>query len=336
MALAFVPSDAVMLAVQAGVVAGPRRPPEIAWIRRLSGPAWALIPIGSIVGVIFAIRFASGTATGLTWLALVAVPVLAACALGFAGHGGRWWLSGAAVGLFALAWASKSTLWGQGAATLLSALSCVTLGWLLAAVTPPRWLKLGILAMCAADVWLVLSDLLQTPNNTLTVAAPLPHSGLHLPQLQSEQFGAVLFGYGDLFVAGLLGGVLAREGRTQWPIALLTLVLAGAFDLLFFVLNELPATVPVAAALIVSEVWVWMARRRRGPPRVVAAGAAGVAGGAGAAGAGSAAGAASVAAQCCSSPVAAGGRDSSASDVIASLPREASSSTSVASSGDLE
>src|ERR1700742_1157013 len=234
MALTFVPSDAVMLAVQAGVVAAPRRPPEIGWIRRLSGPVWAIIPIASIVGVIFAIRFVSGTATGLTWL-----------------------------GLFALAWASKSRLWGQGAATLLSALSCVTLGWLLAAVAPPKWLKLGILAMCAADVWLVASDLLQTPNATLTAAVPLPHSGLHLPQLQSEQFGSVLIGYRDLFVAGLLGGVLAREGRKQWPMALLTLFLAGLFDLLFFVLNELPATVPVAAALIVGEVWLWLGRRER-------------------------------------------------------------------------
>ena len=52
MALAFVPSDAVMLAVQAGVIAAPRRPPEIGWIRRLSGPVWAIIPIASIVGVI--------------------------------------------------------------------------------------------------------------------------------------------------------------------------------------------------------------------------------------------------------------------------------------------
>jgi hypothetical protein len=317
MALAFVPSDAVMLAVQAGVVAGSRRPPEIPWIRRLSGPAWALIPIASIIGVIFAIRFMSGTATGLTWLALIAVPILAAVALGWVVHGGRRWLSVVAGGLFALAWVSKATLWGQGAATLLSALSCVTLGWLLAAVTPPRWLKLGILAMCAADVWLVASDLLQTPNATLTVAAPLPHSGLHLPQLQSEQFGSVLFGYGDLFVAGLLGGVLAREGRRQWPVALLTLVLAGAFDLLFFVVAELPATVPVAAAVIVVEVTAVVSRRRRAARgRAVAAAAPGT--------------------QWTSSPVEAGGRDSSASDVIASVPRAASSSTSVASSADRE
>jgi hypothetical protein len=302
MALGFIPSDAAVLAIQAGVVAAPRRPPEIAWIKRLSGPAWALIPIGSIVGVIFAIRYMSGTATGLTWLALIAVPILAAVALGWAAHGARPWLALLAIPLFVLAWASRSTLWGEGAATLLSALSCVTLGWLLAAVTPPGWLKLGIIAMSVADVWLVASDLLQAPNNSLIAAAPLP--GSNLPQLQSELFGNVSLGYGDLFVAGLLGAVIAREGRSQGGMALLTLVLAGAFDLLFFVLNELPATVPVALALIVGEVWVWT-RRRRGR-------------------------------QWGSSPVEAGGRDSSARDVIASLPRAASSSTSVASSADLE
>jgi hypothetical protein len=257
MSLPFIPSDAAMLAVQAGVVAAPRRPPEFPWLKRLSGPGWAAIPIASIIGVIVAIRYASATATGLTYLALVAVPLLAAAGLGWAARGSRPWLALVAVPLFVLAWASRGTLFGQGAATLLSALSCVTLGVLLAAVTPPGWLKLGILAMAAADTWLVLNDLLQAPNATLIAA----HPGGGLPQLQSEVFGSVAMGYGDLFVAGLLGGVLAREGRRQRPVALLTLVVAGLFDLLFFVLNELPATVPVALALIVSELWrLW--RRR--------------------------------------------------------------------------
>ena len=260
MALGFIPSDAAVLVLQASVVAAPRRPPAIPWIQRLSGPAWAVIPIGSIIGVIFAIRYMSGTATGLTWLALIAVPLLAAAALGWAMRGSRPWLALLAVPLFALAWASRTTLWGEGAAALLAALSCVTLGVLLGAVTPPGWMKLGIIAMSAADVWLVLSDLLQAPNNSLIAAAPLPGSGL--PQLQSELFGTVSLGYGDLFVAGLLGAVLAREARRQGSMALLTLVLAGLFDLLFFVLNELPATVPVALALVVGEAWVWRARRR--------------------------------------------------------------------------
>src|SRR5579862_3353307 len=112
MALAFVPSDAAMLALQAGVVAAPRRPPEIPWIKRLSGPAWALIPIASIVGVIFAIRYMSATSTGLTWLALVAVPLLAAAALGWAARGSRPWMALLAVPLFVLAWAARTSLVG--------------------------------------------------------------------------------------------------------------------------------------------------------------------------------------------------------------------------------
>ncbi len=275
MALPFIPSDAAMLAVQAGVVAMPRRPPEAAWLQRISGPVWAIIPIASIIGVVFAIRYVSATATGITYLALLAVPLLAAAALGWGMRGSRPWLSVLAAGLFALAWASRTTLWGEGAATLLSALSCVTLGVLLATVTPPGWLKFGILAMAAADTWLVLTDLLQAPNSALVAAVPLPGSGL--PQLQSELFGSVSMGYGDLFVAGLLGAVLAREGRARGWSALLTFVLAGLFDLLFFVLNELPATVPVALALIVIELWqLWSRRgadglsagRRRSPPAV--------------------------------------------------------------------
>jgi len=260
MALAFIPSDAAVLVLQAGVVLAPRRPPEVGWIRRFRHPAWAVIPIASIVGVIYMIRYASSSATGITWLALIAVPILAAAALGWSSRGARLWLAPIAGGLFALAWASRTTLWGEGATAILEALSCVTLGVLLAAVTPPTWLKLGLVAMSAADVWLVGSDLLQAPNTTLVSAAPLPGSGL--PQLQSVSFGSVSLGYGDLFVAGLLGAVLAREVRSQAPMALLTLVLAGAFDLLFFFVNELPATVPVALALIFGEAWRWRSRRR--------------------------------------------------------------------------
>jgi hypothetical protein len=268
MTLGFVPSDAALLAVQAGVVAAPRRPPELPWLSRLSGPGWAVIPIASIIGVIFAIRYVSDTATGLTYLALVAIPILAAAALGWAARGSRPWLALVAIPLFILAWADRTTLAGQAAATLLSALSCVTLGVLLAAVTPPGWLKLGIIAMAAADSWLVVSDLLQAPNASLVAAAP----GGGLPQLQSELFGSVSMGYGDLFVAAVLGAVLAREGRNQWPMALLTLVLAGAFDLLFFFVGELPATVPVALALIVAEVWRRRDRlRRRGPAKTAVA-----------------------------------------------------------------
>jgi hypothetical protein len=195
--------------VQAAVVAAPRAAPELAVARRLRGPAWALIPLASIVGVIFAIRYVSDTAKGLTYVALVAVPPLAAAALGWAMRGGRRWLVVLAPALFAVAWIFRSALSGEAAGALLDALSCVTLGVLLASVAPSGLLKLGIVAMSAADTWLVVSDLLQAPNATLIAAAPAGG----LPQLQRVVFGSVTLGYGDLFVAGVFGAVLARERR---------------------------------------------------------------------------------------------------------------------------
>jgi hypothetical protein len=260
-ALPFIPSDAGLLALQAAVVAAPRPVPRPAWMERFHGRGWALVPIGSIVVVVFAIRYVSDTATGLTWLALIAVPILAAVALGWAMRGARAPAALLAVPLFLLAWLYKNSLAGEASGALLSALSCVTLGVLLAAVTPPAWLKAGIVLMAVADTWLVISDLLQSPNAVLVAA----HPPAGLPQLQSEIFGTVSMGYGDLFVAGLLGAVLAAQWRRQWQAALLTLAIAAVFDLLFLVISELPATVPVALALIVMEAWERLsaASRRR-------------------------------------------------------------------------
>jgi hypothetical protein len=247
-----------MLALQAGVVAMPRRidPARLERLRRFSGPGWALIPLASIVIVIFAIRYVSDTATGLTYLALIAVPPLAAAALGWAMRDERRVSPAralvsvvAAAGLFVLAWASPGTLVGEGAGALLSALSCVTLGVLLAAVTPALWLKAGIVLMAAADTWLVASDLLQAPNANLIAA----HPAGGLPRLQTELFGSVSMGYGDLFIAAVLGALLANDTRRQRAAAVLTFAIAAVFDLLFLVVSELPATVPVALALLVLE-----------------------------------------------------------------------------------
>jgi hypothetical protein len=117
-------------------------------------------------------------------------------------------------------------------------------------------LKFGIVAMACADVWLIASNQLQAPNNVLAAAKP---SG-GLPQLQSEQFGSITMGYGDLFVAALLGGVFAQRVRVQRLAAALTLAIAAVFDLLFLVFDNLPATVPVALALMITE--LGLARRR--------------------------------------------------------------------------
>lgn len=241
-------SIAILSLLQGAVVALPQTPRRPA-LARLRGRRWAVVPPLSVVAFVFIARAAeSASAQGLTYLALVAVPLLAAAALGWLTRGARPARAVLVVPLFALAWADRGGLAGQGAAVILTALSCVALGAMLAAITPPRWLAAGIIAMAAADTALVVSDLLQRPNNALNAARP----AAGLPRLQTEIFGSAVMGYGDLFIAGALGGLLAATmGRSmQLRGAALTAALALMFDLLFLAVRELPATVPVAAALI--------------------------------------------------------------------------------------
>ena len=237
---------------------------------RLRSRRWAVIPPLSVIAFVFGARAAEhASAQGLTYLALGAVPVLAVLALGWllwdtqAPRWPRWLRALLVVPLFGLAWADRAGLAGEGAALALSGLSCVALGVLLATVTPPRWLAAGIVAMAIADTALVVSDLLQRPNNALNAA----HPAAGLPQLQNAVFGSAVMGYGDLFIAGALGGLLAATvtRASQVRAAALTAALALGFDLLFFAVDELPATVPVALALVLTALsrrWRSAAGRR--------------------------------------------------------------------------
>jgi hypothetical protein len=250
-------SIALLSLAQGAIVAVPRTLvlPRLSFLR---SRRWAIVPPLSVIAFVLIARGAErASAEGLTYLALCAVPPLAALALGWFSHRARPARALLVVPLFALAWADRGGLAGEAAAVALSALSCVTLAVLLAAITPPRWLAAGIIAMALADTVLVVSDLLQRPNNALNAA----HPAAGLPRLQSAVFGSAVVGYGDLFVAALLGALLAVLGgrRLQFRGAALTALLAVAFDLLFFFVSELPATVPAALALVV----LTLSRRRR-------------------------------------------------------------------------
>ena len=74
---------------------------------RLRSGAWAVIPLAAVVGFTFGARALGGLVDGLTWLALICVPPLAAGALGWAMRGARPWLAPVAALLFALAWADR-------------------------------------------------------------------------------------------------------------------------------------------------------------------------------------------------------------------------------------
>lgn len=242
-------SIGVLSFVQASLV-GAARPAFSFLLGRLRSSWWALaLPLPLGLGIA-AIALTSASAHFFTYLALVAVPPLAAVALGCVVHGGRPWLALAVVPLFALAWAARSALSGEAAALALSALACVCLGWMLVCVVPARWLKLGIYAMAAIDVWLVGSDLLQGPNAVLNSVSP----GGGLPQLQFVHFGSAVMGFGDLFIAATLGALLARDRRLQLTGTAVALLACLGFDLLFFFVDELPSTVPIALTLAALEV----------------------------------------------------------------------------------
>jgi len=251
--------------VPRALIGGPPVPP-VRGFARLSGRRWALIPPASVIGFVLIAGLAErASADGLTYLALIAVPLLAALALGWL----AWYADRPRPGyallvlpLFALAWADSGGLAGETAALILSVLSCAALGALLAAVTPPRWLAAGVVAMAVADTALVISDLLQQPNSALNAA----HPAAGLPRLQSATFGSAVMGYGDLFVAGVLGALLATAMGRRWQLrgAALTALLALAFDLLFFFLDELPATVPVAVTLLVAAAGARRSESRAG------------------------------------------------------------------------
>jgi hypothetical protein len=245
----FAVSIAFLSVVQAVIVALPGDPPRLP-LDRMQSRWWALLPPASIVVVIGLIALYASSADALSVLALVAVPPLAALALGALVRRARPAMALAAAPLFALAWWEAGSLVGETAGLALSALACVALGVVLAGVVAPPWLKLGVYAMAIVDTALVVADLLQAPNATLVAAGP----PAGLPKLQAAYFGEATMGFGDLFVAAVVGALLARERRSQLEAAVLAATLGLAFDLGFFAVDLLPTTVPVAATLALLEV----------------------------------------------------------------------------------
>jgi hypothetical protein len=245
--LPFAVSYALLSVAQGATVAVPGPDRFGALGRRLRSRWWAAIPLAAIVGTVVGVGASSETADFLTYLALVTTPPLAAVALGYATHGARPPLALLVVPAVVAAWALRGHLIGEVATLLLVAAACVTLATLLAAAVPDVWLRIGLLLMSAADTWLVADQLLQAPNAVLNAAAP----GGGLPQFQRVELGSAVMGYGDVFVAALLGALLARRRPQQLAGAAVTTAFALAFGLLFFAVDTLPATVPVAATLVV-------------------------------------------------------------------------------------
>jgi hypothetical protein len=256
----FLANDFALLVGQAALVALPAAGVP-GWAERFRSRGWALVLPLSIAVVVGAIALVPNVATALSWVALVAIPPGAALALGWAMHGARAYLAVLAVPLLVVGWSMQNTLVGDAALAVLTALSCVTLGRLLAGVVPLAWLEAGIVAMAVVDSILVFGNQLQGPNEVLNTAVPL----VGLPQLQYLALPHASLGYGDVFVAGVFGGVLAARGARQLPAAALVFGLALLWDLMFYVVDTIPATVPGAGAVIVLRLAQRRVTRVAGP-----------------------------------------------------------------------
>ena len=100
--------------------------------------------------------------------------------------------------------------------------------------------------MAALDAYLVLGS--HFDQSFAGFDAAVPASGL--PQLQLARVGDVATDYGDYFLAGLVGAIIAAERGPQVAAAVAMLPIAEAWNQLFLVTDSLPNTTPPALVLI--------------------------------------------------------------------------------------
>jgi hypothetical protein len=241
---------ALLDAAQALCIALPAAGIPAVLARRLGGRGWAAVAPLSVVVSVAAITIASASADALTWIALLLVPPGCALALGWAAHGARPWLALLTLPMLAAALAAPDDPLGQVARLLMIVGSCVTLGRLLAGAAPLILLKLGVVAMATIDAIFIFGDFFGEQNARFDAAAPAEE----LPRLQVADIGDTSTDYGDYFVSGLVGGILAADRRPQAAAAVAMFVVAQAFNQLFLVVDSLPGTVPPTLVMLGVEV----------------------------------------------------------------------------------
>jgi hypothetical protein len=231
------------------------------WLARLRSPIWTLLLPGSIIVGTFGLLLVPSMALAVVFLAAVTSPLLALA-------GATWVARARLVVIPAAALAAVLAIWASGAGgrlgtAVITALACLTVGTTIQRLVPGRWLVVGVVAMSAVDVALLVAGFGYHQTAVLAAAS----NSFPGPRFTGARVGAVTIGYPDLFLAALLGAALAGS-RDQRRAALLVTGLAIGMDSLLRRGLLLPATVPIALAMIVISLWRWRgvgARRRRLP-----------------------------------------------------------------------
>jgi hypothetical protein len=240
--------------VQAAVVLLPRAP-RPRWLTTLRRH-WLLVvgPAAAITAATFIPRVASTLASDLSTLALIAVPPLAAAGIAWGMRLRHLALVLLVPVLFAVAWADPHGTVGEAAGLVLVSLSAVALAVLVVGILPTRVAKIGICVWAAVDLSVALAHHLEEASRPIFQATPAV--GPHL-QFQRVVLGSASMEYADLFVAAGLGAILAVEGRRRGVASVLLAVFATVSSLFFLITDTLPATVPIALAMLVDELRVY-------------------------------------------------------------------------------
>jgi len=235
----------VLVLLQALAVAVVRDPGELPRIRR--HPALGLLPLALIGGLVVVLGAWPRGVELATALAAVAVPLLALAA-GL--HVRRWAvpIAIAAPLLWLAAWRLAPGPWPDLAADLLIVMAAATLGRLTGWVAP-RWaLAIGVLLATGVDIWQVAQIQVQPVAEALGAAEP--PSGL--PSLQELRLAGATMGWGDVYIAALVGAIVAVSRRAAIAAVAGCAVGGLLLGLLFAWVQFVPATVGPALGLILA------------------------------------------------------------------------------------
>lgn len=219
----------------------PRAPASPHW-RRL---AFAPVPLLAIGGLVVVLDGVGRAVDRIVTLSVVATPAAALAGV-VIGHRVR--LVALAVPLaWVVAWRAPHGRFGELAAAAVIVLACATFAWLTGLLAPRAGLAVAIVATAAVDVYQVLVTEQIQRVATALATAPAPAG---LPKLVDVQFAGASMGYGDVYLAALLGVVVGTSRRASAAAA--ALVFCGLLieGFAFRVIDTIPATVPVAVALL--------------------------------------------------------------------------------------
>lgn len=240
----YAPEYAVLVLIQAAAVLLPRR---VATIGSLGHHTLlGLLPLAAIGGLVVAMDSYQPLVSRLVDLAAIGTPF--AMLLGLVAYRRSVaWFALLAVPAYWIAWKHPGGTWADLSTDVLILGAGATLAWLTTAVAPRVALAIGIVLATIVDVYQVLvTQQVQVVSNALEAA--MPPSGL--PHLQEAQLHGSTMGWGDVYLAALLGTLVAHSRRTR-VLAAAAVAVGGLIEGFGFNRTDtLPATVPVAVALL--------------------------------------------------------------------------------------